>query len=127
MLERRSRSARCWKQDRTARAAGRSKIPASRPPTIEFADGGGRIGFINPVTQPFCERLQPPAVDGRRPGPQLPVFDRRVGRPRVLRSGGTDDELAELVRASVGAKRPGHGINSDAFVKPERAMYQIGG
>ena len=32
-----------------------------------------------------------------------------------------------LVRASIGAKRAGHGIDSDEFVKPARAMYQIGG
>jgi len=45
----------------------------------------------------------------------------------VLRGGGSDDTLAELVRSSVGAKKPGHGINSDEFLKPQRAMYQIGG
>ena len=37
------------------------------------------------------------------------------------------EDLAELVRSSVGAKRAGHGINSEQFVKPLRAMYQIGG
>ena len=45
----------------------------------------------------------------------------------ILRSGGTDGQLAALVRASIGAKRAGHGINSEAFLKPQRAMYQIGG
>jgi GTP 3',8-cyclase len=39
-----------------------------------------------------------------------------------MRGGGSDEELADLVRDCVAAKKPGHGID-----KPERAMYQIGG
>ena len=100
----------------------------SQPATdYAFADGVGRIGFINPVTQPFCQQLQSAAADGRGPGAQLPVLDRRMGRPGGAARRRLDEELAELVRASVGAKRAGHGINSDEFVKPLRAMYQIGG
>jgi len=38
-----------------------------------------------------------------------------------------DVALANLIRACVLAKRPGHGINQADFVKPERAMFQIGG
>ena len=38
-----------------------------------------------------------------------------------------DDELADLVRDCVLAKAPAHGINTIEFVRPERAMYQIGG
>jgi cyclic pyranopterin phosphate synthase len=44
-----------------------------------------------------------------------------------LRGGGTDEDLAELVRQSVGAKLAGHGINTASFHRPPRAMYQIGG
>jgi hypothetical protein len=35
--------------------------------------------------------------------------------------------LAQLVRDCVWAKAPAHGIGSEEFVRPERAMYQIGG
>jgi hypothetical protein len=31
------------------------------------------------------------------------------------------------VQAAIGAKKPGHGIDELDFVKPLRAMYQIGG
>jgi cyclic pyranopterin phosphate synthase len=44
-----------------------------------------------------------------------------------MRHGGADEELAELIRDCVRAKKPGHGIDSPDFVRPERAMYQIGG
>src|SRR5262249_5084559 len=100
----------------------------SQPATdFEFADGGGRIGFINPVTQPFCSscnRLRLTA-EGQVRNCLFSVeeWDARA----VLRGGGSDEELIELLHASVSAKRAGHGINSDEFLRPDRAMYQIGG
>jgi cyclic pyranopterin phosphate synthase len=92
-----------------------------------FADGRGFIGFINPVTQPFCgdcNRLRITA-DGKIRNCLFSTveWDAR----ELLRTGASDAELAQLVRDCVAAKKAGHGINSDEFVKPERAMYQIGG
>jgi molybdenum cofactor biosynthesis enzyme MoaA len=45
----------------------------------------------------------------------------------LLRSGGKDDQIAQTVRRAVHEKKAGHGIDTDEFIKPERAMYQIGG
>lgn len=100
----------------------------SQPATdYAFADGGGMIGFINPVTQPFCaacNRLRLTAEGQLRNC----LFSTEEWDVRaVLRAGGSDDELAQQFRASVGAKRAGHGINSEEFLRPARAMYQIGG
>lgn len=100
----------------------------SQPATdYRFADGGGTVGFINPVTHPFCgdcNRLRLTAEGQVRNCLFSTVeWDARA----LLRGGGNDDELAELVRACVAAKKAGHGINSDDFIKPERAMFQIGG
>lgn len=92
-----------------------------------FVDGGGIVGFINPVTQPFCHdcnRLRLTAEGQIRNCLfSIEEWDARA----VLRQNGTDDELAELIRTAVAAKKAGHGINSDEFVKPSRAMFQIGG
>jgi len=103
-------------------------IDPSQPATdYAFRDGVGRIGFINPVTQPFCgecNRLRITA-EGQIRNCLFSVaeWDARG----VMRSGGDDAALAEMIRASVGAKKAGHGINSDEFVRPARAMFQIGG
>jgi cyclic pyranopterin phosphate synthase len=93
----------------------------------EFADGIGRIGFINPVTEPFCgdcNRLRITA-DGKLRNCLFSTteWDARA----LLRAGASAEELVQLVRDCVAAKKPGHGIDSPEFVKPERAMYQIGG
>ena len=96
---------------------------ADRP----FADGGGRIGFINPVSQPFCgscNRLRLTAEGQVRNCLfSTTEWDARA----LLRSGAVDEDIAQLVRDAVAAKKPGHGIDDPGFLRPERAMYQIGG
>ncbi len=100
----------------------------SQPATdFQFADGRGRIGFINPVTQPFCQRCNRLRLTAEGQIRNCLFSSEEWDARGLLRSGGSDDELAQLVRASVGAKLPGHGINSEQFVRPQRAMYQIGG
>ena len=107
--------------------------PAERPDPCQpatdfnFADGRGSVGFINPVTQPFCEdcnRLRLTAEGQIRNCLFSTIeWDARA----VLRGAGSDADLAQLIRDCVWAKKPGHGIDSADFVRPERAMYQIGG
>jgi cyclic pyranopterin phosphate synthase len=100
----------------------------SQPATdYAFADGIGRIGFINPVTQPFCQHCNRLRLTAEGQVRNCLFSTEEWDARAVLRGGGSEDELAELVRSSIGAKRAGHGINSDEFVKPLRAMYQIGG
>jgi cyclic pyranopterin phosphate synthase len=106
-------------------------LPTTDPsqPAIDyqFADGIGRVGFINPVTQPFCsqcDRLRITAEGKLRNCLFSTVeWDLRA----LLRGGASDAELADMVRNCVAAKKAGHNINSAEFVKPDRAMYQIGG
>lgn len=100
----------------------------SQPATdFQFTDGIGTIGFINPVSEPFCgdcNRLRLTAEGKIRNCLFSTVeWDARA----LLRGGATDEEIVQLVRDCVHAKKPGHGIDSATFVKPERAMYQIGG
>ncbi len=100
----------------------------SQPATdYRFEDGIGVIGFINPVTQPFCSdcnRLRITA-DGKIRNCLFSIaeWDAR----QVMRSGGSDEQLVELLHDCILAKKPGHGIDSPDFVRPDRAMYQIGG
>jgi cyclic pyranopterin phosphate synthase len=101
--------------------------PSQPAVDFEYLEGAGRVGFINPVSQPFCgdcNRLRLTAEGQVRNCLFSTVeWDARA----VLRGGGSDEELAQLVRDCVLAKKPGHGIDSPQFLKPQRAMYQIGG
>lgn len=113
-------------------------VPAERAdvsqPAVDYcfeqdSDGaGGRIGLINPVSEPFCgdcNRLRLTA-DGQV---RNCLFSTQEWDARsLLRSGHVaDDDIAQLVYACASAKKPGHGIDSPEFLKPGRAMYQIGG
>jgi cyclic pyranopterin phosphate synthase len=101
--------------------------PSQPAMDYQFTDGSGQIGFINPVTQPFCgdcNRLRLTAEGQVRNCLFSTVeWDARA----LLRGGASDAELVQLVRDCVAAKKPGHGIDSDEFIRPQRAMYQIGG
>jgi len=92
-----------------------------------YTNGDSRVGFINPVSQPFCgdcNRLRITAEGQVRNCLFSTVeWDARA----VIRGGGSDEQLAGLVRECVSAKKPGHGIDSPEFLRPRRAMYQIGG
>jgi cyclic pyranopterin phosphate synthase len=105
----------------------RDQDPSQPATDYEYRDGGGRVGFINSVTQPFCaacDRLRLTAEGQIRNCLFSTVeWDARL----VMRSGGSDEDLADLLCASVAAKKAGHGIDTPDFVRPERAMYQIGG
>jgi GTP 3',8-cyclase len=103
--------------------------PHSSQPANDFAyaDGGGRIGLIQPVSQPFCEACDRLRLTAEGHVRNCLFSSKEWDARALLRGGGTDDQIAELVRDCVWAKAPAHGIGSDSFVRPERAMYQIGG
>ena len=101
--------------------------PSQPAVDYRFADGVGTIGFINSVTEPFCgdcNRLRLTAEGQVR---NCLFSTAEWDARRLLRGAGTDDEIAQLVRDCVLAKAPAHGIGSEEFERPERAMYQIGG
>ena len=97
-------------------------------PAVDYrwADGG-RVGFINPVSQPFCDRCDRLRLtaDGQFRNCLFSTTEWDV--KALLRGGGSDDEIAALLRQCVAAKKAAHGIDTPAFARPARAMYQIGG
>jgi GTP 3',8-cyclase len=106
------------------------EIPAKASSTarrFRFADGAGEIGFVNPVSEPFCstcDRIRMTA-DGKL---RTCLFSRRewdVKEP--LRAGASDLELEGLLRRAVAHKELKHRINEPGFVRASRSMSQIGG
>ncbi len=101
--------------------------PSQTAVDYQFADGIGRMGFIDPVTQPFCGNCNRLRITAEGKIRNCLFSTEEWDVRELLRGGGTDDQIAETVRRAVHAKKPGHGIDTDEFIKPERAMYQIGG
>jgi cyclic pyranopterin phosphate synthase len=131
---------RAWKADqvltgaeiRAAIHAEYPLLPAQRAPHATarvhaFADGQGAIGFINPVSEPFCgdcNRIRLTA-DGRLRTCLFSLNETDLRAP--LRAGATDDDLEAIIRAAVWAKELKHRVNEPGFVQPARTMSAIGG
>ncbi|HMP80770.1 MAG TPA: GTP 3',8-cyclase MoaA [Pirellulaceae bacterium] len=101
--------------------------PSQPAVDYEYADGAGVVGFINSVSEPFCgdcNRLRLTA-DGQLRNCLFSTVEWNL--KDALRSGASDEQLRSLIREAVAAKAAGHGINDPRFIRPERAMYQIGG
>jgi cyclic pyranopterin phosphate synthase len=101
--------------------------PSSTARRFRFADGIGELGFVNPVSEPFCsscDRIRVTA-DGQL---RTCLFSRREWDLKTpLREGARDDELVELLRFAVRHKELKHRINDPGFVRASRSMSQIGG
>jgi cyclic pyranopterin phosphate synthase len=116
---------------RLAAAFTLTEVPEDRgsaPAEEWLVDGGpGRVGVIGSVTRPFCgacDRVRLTA-DGQL---RNCLFAREESDLRTAMRAGVDDEgLAARMRASLLAKRAGHGIGDPGFLQPDRPMSAIGG
>jgi GTP 3',8-cyclase len=103
------------------------RAPHATARVHRFADGTGSIGFINPVSEPFCgdcNRIRLTA-DGRLRTCLFSLNETDLRGP--LRAGATDDDLEQIVRTAVWAKELKHHVNEPGFIQPARTMSAIGG
>ena len=102
----------------------RGAAPADR---WRYLDGHGTVGVIPSVSQPFCGDCDRVRItsDGQFRTCLFATneFDLRA----IMRNGGTDDEMAQLIIDAVATKWAGHQINQVNFIRPNRSMSQIGG
>jgi cyclic pyranopterin phosphate synthase len=92
-----------------------------------FADGVGAIGFINPVSEPFCgdcNRIRLTA-EGKLRTCLFSLNETDLRGP--MRDGATDADLEQIVRDAVWRKELKHRVNEPGFIQPVRTMSAIGG
>src|SRR3954451_8598052 len=97
-----------------------TREPSATARVYRFADGRGKIGFINPVSEPFCgdcDRVRLTA-DGKPRTCLFSLHEYDLREP--LRSGASDDELREIIRSAVWRKELKHRVNDPGFVQPTR-------
>jgi GTP 3',8-cyclase len=100
----------------------------SAPAELFRVDGGpATVGVIASVTRPFCgdcDRVRLTA-DGQI---RNCLFAREESDLRTaLRTGASDDVIAERWVVAMRGKRAGHGIDDPSFLQPDRPMSAIGG
>jgi cyclic pyranopterin phosphate synthase len=131
---------RAWSPDqvltgeeiRAAISAAYPLEPDGREPhatarVYRFADGRGKIGFINPVSEPFCgdcNRIRLTA-DGRLRTCLFSLNETDLRGP--LRAGADDGQLEQIIRDAVWRKELKHHVGDPGFIQPARTMSAIGG
>jgi cyclic pyranopterin phosphate synthase len=99
---------------------------ASESRDFRFADGRGVVGFISPVSEPYCgscNRMRLTA-DGRF---HLCLLnDDELDVKHALRSGGGIPAVREILLRAVAAKPVGHSL-ARGHSTERRDMYQLGG
>jgi cyclic pyranopterin phosphate synthase len=129
-----------WSEDKVLPNAEVRAIIESRYPLVPlgrqrhgtarrwaFADGAGELGFISPVSEPFCgdcNRIRLTA-EGMLRTCLFSLHETDLRAP--LRAGASDDELEEIVRAAVWRKELKHHVGEAGFRQPPRSMSRIGG
>jgi cyclic pyranopterin phosphate synthase len=101
--------------------------PSATARVFRFVDGKGEIGFINPVSEPFCadcNRIRLTA-DGKLRTCLFSMQETDLRDP--LREGASDDELEAVIRDAVWRKELKHRIGEPGFRQPPRTMSAIGG
>ena len=102
--------------------------PAVTARVFRFADGvGGQIGFVNPVSEPFCadcDRVRLTS-DGKLRTCLFSLHETDLRGP--LRAGASDEALAETIRDAVWRKELKHRVGEPGFRQPPRTMSAIGG
>jgi cyclic pyranopterin phosphate synthase len=97
--------------------------PSATARVFRFADGAGEIGFINPVSEPFCadcNRVRLTA-EGKLRTCLFSVGETDLRAP--LREG----ELVDTIRDAVWRKELKHHVGEPGFSQPPRTMSAIGG
>jgi GTP 3',8-cyclase len=101
--------------------------PSATARVFRFRDGAGEIGFINPVSEPFCadcNRIRLTA-DGKLRTCLFSLHETDLRDP--IRAGASDEELTEAIRDAVWRKELKHHIGERGFRQPARTMSAIGG
>ncbi len=103
------------------------RAPSSTARVYRFADGRGRIGFINPVSEPFCgdcNRIRVTA-EGKLRTCLFSLNETDLRTP--MREGASDLELERIIRDAVWRKELKHHVGEPGFIQPARSMSAIGG
>jgi GTP 3',8-cyclase len=101
--------------------------PSATARVFRFADGEGEIGFVNPISEPFCaecNRIRLTA-DGKLRTCLFSIGETDLRTP--MRRGAGDDELEGIIRGAVWRKELKHRVGEPGFRQPPRTMSAIGG
>ena len=104
--------------------AGQS--PSDEARNFRFAAGGGVVGFISPVSEPYCGACNRMRLTADGKFHLCLLNDDELDVKQALRSGGGEAEVAAILLKAVTLKPTGHRLDEGVSTRA-RSMFQIGG
>ncbi len=101
--------------------------PSETARRYTFSDGIGEVGFINPVSEPFCSTCDRIRVTADGQLRTCLFASEETDLRAVIRSQANDEEIAETLRQAVWKKELKHYIGDTRFKRSKRSMSMIGG
>ena len=101
--------------------------PSATARVFRFADGRGEIGFVNPVSEPFCSDCNRVRITAEGKLRTCLFSLHETDLRGALRAAASDAELEKLIRDAVWRKELKHHVGEKGFRQPARSMSAIGG
>jgi len=100
--------------------------PSDEARNFRFANGRGVVGFISPVSAPYCGAWNRMRLTADGKFHLCLLNDDELDVKQALRSGGGEQEVAAILLRAVGLKPTGHRLDEGVSARV-RSMFQIGG
>ena len=100
--------------------------PSDESRNFRVAGGRGTIGFISPVSEPYCGTCNRMRLTADGKFHLCLLNDDEMDVRKALRAGGGVPAAAAILARAVGAKPTGHRLDEGVSTE-ERQMFQIGG
>ncbi|EFH80402.1 GTP 3',8-cyclase MoaA [Ktedonobacter racemifer] len=101
--------------------------PSETARRYTFSDNIGEVGFINPVSEPFCAQCDRIRITADGQLRTCLFATEETDLRSVVRSDADDVELARVIRQAVWHKELKHYIGDKRFKRANRSMSMIGG
>jgi len=103
-----------------------SQHPADESKNFRLPAARGTIGFISPVSEPYCGSCNRMRLTADGKFHLCLLNDDELDVKRAIRSGGGIEAVREILLRAVGAKPTGHSLQRGRSTE-NRDMYQLGG
>ena len=100
--------------------------PSDEARNFRFASGHGVVGFISPVSAPYCRACNRMRLTADGKLHLCLLNDDELDVKQALRSGGGETEVASILLQAVTLKPTGHRLD-EGLSTLSRSMFQIGG
>lgn len=100
--------------------------PSDESRNYRFADGAGVVGFISPVSEPYCGTCNRMRLTADGKFHLCLLNDDELDVKKAIRTGRGLPAVAEILRKAVAGKPTGHRLD-EGISTEDRSMFQIGG